>query len=466
MAVQTETRTAQLVRLIRTQIAARTLVPGTKLPSIRTQALARAVSITTVVEAYDRLAAEGLIESRRGAGFYVLGQKLPFNLAEAGPKLDREIDPLWVSRQSLETSPDALRPGCGWLPPGLMPVSILRRSLRALARTDAMILTDYSGPRGFLALRDHLARRLNQLGVPATPSQILLVESGTQAVDLFCRFLLTPGETVLLDDPCYFNFRALLQAHRLNVVSVPYTPTGPDVASFANILTKTKPRLYITNCAVHNPTGATLSALTAHRILKLTEQHELTIIEDDIFAEFEADPSPRLAAFDGLERVVQIGSFSKTISASLRCGYIAAKPEWIEGLEDLKIATTFSGGQLTTELLLNVLKDGGYRKHIEALRVKLAQLMSLTIERLQDVGLTPWTIPRAGMHLWCSLPEDYDATEIARQALARNIVLAPGNVFSPTQNAGNFLRFNVTQSLDPRLFAFFKEEFKKHKIEV
>ncbi|MDD2704422.1 MAG: PLP-dependent aminotransferase family protein [Acidocella sp.] len=442
----------QLAREMRGRIAARALAPGTRLPSIRAQAAARGVSKTTVVEAYDRLAALGLIESRRGSGFYVAGRPPPLSLTEDGPRLDREVDPLWVSRQSLETPDDALKPGCGWLPPGWMPEASLRRALRGLARAEAVALTDYGTPLGLLALREHLARRLGGFGVPAAPGQVLLTESGTHAADLLCRFLLEPGDTVLVDDPCYFNFRALLRAHRAKVVSVPYTPTGPDIAVFAEVLAVHKPRLYITNAAVHNPTGASLSALTAHRVLKLAEQHDLTIIEDDIFADFEAEPSPRLAAFDGLERVVQIGSFSKTLSASLRCGYIAAKAEWIEGLTDLKIATSFAGGRLSAEILLAVLQDGTYRKHVESLRTRLAGSMNQASAKLRAIGLTPWVEPRAGMFLWCELPEGLDAAEIARRALAENIVLAPGNVFSPAQTAGRFLRFNVAQCTDPRIF--------------
>ena len=81
------------------------------------------------------------------------------------------------------------------------------------------------------------------------------------------------------------------------------------------------------------------------------------------------DPAP--FAYDGLDRVIHIGSFSKTLSASARCGFIAAKPAWIDGLTDLKIATSFGGGRLSAELVLNVLSDGGYRKHLEILRGRL-----------------------------------------------------------------------------------------------
>jgi DNA-binding transcriptional MocR family regulator len=293
---------------------------------------------------------------------------------------------------------------------------------------------------------------MSEHGIAAAPDQIMLTESGTQAIDLLCRFLLEPGDTVLVDDPCYFNFHALLRAHRAKVVGVPMTPTGPDTEAFAQALTEHRPRLYITNAAIHNPTGATLSPVVAHRLLKLADQTDLTIIEDDIFRDFEPVAAPRLAAFDGLDRVVQIGSFSKTLSASARCGFIAAKPEWIEGLTDLKIATSFGGGRLSAELVLLLLKDGSYRKHIESLRSRLLGVMEETIAKLGSIGITPWLRPQAGMFLWCRLPEGIDAEHVARSCLADDIVLAPGNAFSLTQSASGFLRFNVAQSTDARIF--------------
>ncbi|MBM2711986.1 PLP-dependent aminotransferase family protein [Mesorhizobium caraganae] len=437
---------------IRQRIAARSLTPGARLPSIRAFAKAMQVSKSTVVEAYERLAAEGAIRARPGSGFYAAGSLAPLSLAEIGPRLDRAIDPLWVSRQSLEAGSEMLKPGCGWMPASWMPQSALRRALRTVARADDVDLADYGTPLGLPPLRQLLARRMEGHGIDVSPEQIMLTESGTQAIDLLCRFLIEPGDTVLVDDPCYFNFHALLRAHRAKVVSVPYTPSGPDIELFAQTLAEHKPRLYITNSAIHNPTGAILSPVTAHRLLKLADQSDLTIIEDDIFADFEHSPAPRLAAFDGLSRVVHIGSFSKTLSASVRCGFIAAPREWIEQLTDLKIATTFGGGRLAAELVLALLRDGSYRKHMDLLRARLSRAMSETGARLKTIGITPWIDQPAGLFLWCSLPDGVDAADIARRALADNIVLAPGNAFSLSGTASRFLRFNVAQCADERIF--------------
>jgi DNA-binding transcriptional MocR family regulator len=441
-----------VMEAIRARIASRALTPGARVPSIRAFAAAMKVSTSTVVEAYERLAGEGLITSRPGSGFYVAAPLAPLSLTEVGPRLDREVDPFWVSRLSLEPGEALLKPGCGWLPASWMPEKAIRRALRSLARGPDAVLADYGSPLGLASLRQLLARRLFERGVEAAPDQILLAESGTQAIDLLCRLLIEPGDAVLVDDPCYFNFHALLRAQRARIVSVPFTPNGPDVELFSRALEEHRPRLYITNSALHNPTGATLSPAIAHRILTLAGQFDLTIVEDDIFADFEEAPAPRYASFDGLESVVQIGSFSKTLSASVRCGYIAARPDWIDKLADLKIATSFGGGNFSAELVLMLLKEGSYRRHIEALRARLSRAREETARRLAPLGVRPWLMPRGGMFLWCRLPDGVDAAAVARLALGEGVVLAPGNVFSLSQSASRLMRFNVAQSADERIW--------------
>nr|WP_218281401.1 PLP-dependent aminotransferase family protein [Pseudomonas sp. RW407] len=446
------TRVDGVMRQVRERLAARSLVPGERLPSIRALAQSLEVSKSTVVEAYERLAAEGLIAARRGSGFYVCGRLPPLSLAEIGPALDRSIDPLWISRQSLEAAEDALKPGCGWLPPSWLPEDELRRALRQLAREPQSSLLEYGRPYGHAGLREQLARRLGDYGLQVGAQQIVLTDGGTHAIDLVCRFLLEPGDEVLVDDPGYFNFQALLRAHRAVAIGVPYTPHGPDIEALGAILQRHRPRLYITNSAFHNPTGAQLSPLVAHRLLKLAEAHDLLIVEDDIFADFEHEQVPRLSAFDGLQRVIQVGSFSKTLSASVRCGYIAARPQWCEQLVDLKLATSFGNSPFNAELLHELLRKGGYRRHMENLRARLAEAMGDTLARLRGLGLQPWLEPRGGVFVWARLPAGLDAAAVSRAALEQGMVLAPGNVFSLGQNAPDFLRFNVAQCQSPRVF--------------
>lgn len=447
MAASEVTRTEALMNAVRTKIASRALAPGDRVPSVRRFAETMGVSPSTVVEAYDRLAAEGLIRARRGSGFYVTGTNLPpMALAGMGTPRDRAVDPFWVSRQSLDADPSVLVPGCGWLPADWLPNAALRRAIRTVARADDAVLSDYASTRGSLTLRRFLLGRFAEEGISAIPDQVMLTGSGTQALDLICRFLLRSGDTVLVDDPCYFNFQAPLRAHQVKIVGVPYTPTGPDPAAFEVAVETERPRLYITNSALHNPTGASLSPQTAYRLLSAASAHDVTIVEDDIFADFEPDPSQRLAALDGLNRVIRIGSFSKTLSASVRCGYVAARKDWIEGLVDLQVATSFGGpSPVATELIANVLAGGSYRKHMDEVRQRLTRARKVAAARLAPLGIVPWIMPRGGFYLWCRLPDGHDSTVIALRCMAQDVVLAPGNVFSVSQSAASFLRFNVAQ---------------------
>lgn len=443
-------RTTEVMEAIRRKLATRALTPGERLPSIRRFAAVMGVSPSTIVEAYDRLVAEGVIRSQPGSGFYVAGVPPSPDLHLPEPQRERDVDPLWVSRQSLDTGRDVVKPGCGWLPPDWMPQAAMRRALRQLARGPDAILTDYGSSLGPLNLRRILARQFAEEGLEISPESILLATSASQSIDLICRSLLRPGDTVLVDDPCYFNFQALLRVYKARIVSVPFTPVGPDLAQFAQALTTHHPRLYITNSALHNPTGGTMTAQTAHRLLKLAEAHGLTIIEDDTFAALEPDLSPRLATLDGLERVIRIGSFSKTLSASIRCGYIAGPPDLIAALTDLQVATNFGGpSPVATEIVHATLSDGSYRKHVEGIRRRLTRIRKDTSARLVAMGITPWLMPRGGFYLWCALPQGRDASDIARAAMRRNVVLAPGNIFSPAQTAAGFMRFNVSQMHDP-----------------
>ena len=450
-------RIAQVMAHVRTQIDTRAWVAGTRLPSVRAQAKHLQVSVSTVAEAYERLVAEGLILAKAGSGYYVLGSAAPLALMQTGSAQERAIDPLWISRQALDAEEQLLRPGCGWLPPQWLFEDGMRRALRALARDDAASLSEYGTPLGLPALRSLIARRLNSTGLEVSPEQIVLTESGTQAIDLICRFFLQAGDVVLVDDPCYFNFHALLKAHRVKVVSVAYTEHGPDLEAFQAALSEHKPRLYITNSGIHNPTGASLSPVFAHRLLKLIDGSDMVVVEDDIYAEFELTPAARLSVFDGLERVIQIGSFSKTLSASVRVGYVAAKPEWVDGLVDLKIATSFSGGRLAQELVWHALTDSAYRKHLDAMRVRLAQAMQTVLPKLAAVGITPVFMPLAGMFLWCRLPAGFDAAQVAQACLQQGVVLAPGNAFSLSQQAADCLRFNVAQCWDEKIFTVLAE---------
>ena len=166
------------------------------------------------------------------------------------------------------------------------------------------------------------------------------------------------------------------------------------------------------------------------------------------------EPAPRLAALDGLDRVIRIGSFSKTLSASVRCGYIAARPDWIEALTDLRIATGFAGDRLSEELVLGVLGDGGYRKHMEALTRAPRQGHGGDDRRAcRRSASSPGSCrrPACSSGAACrtvSTPPTSPATRWPRTSCSR-----PATSSACRRRAGSFMRFNVAQCTDERVFA-------------
>ena len=306
------TRVEQVMACVRDHIERRVLSPGARLTSVRAMAETMGFSKSTVVEAYDRLVAERVIRSRPGSGFYIAARLPPLSLAQVGPRLDREIDPLWMMRQSMTSQTMSLKPGCGWLPDDWMPEELLRKGMRSVARVKNASVTGYAPPLGTEPLRRLVARRLGDQGIDAAPDQVLLTDSGTHAVDLVCRFLIEPGDVVLVDDPSYFNFHALLRAHRARIVGIPYTPGGPDIAAFAEALVEHRPRFYLMNSATHNPTGSTLSAACAHRIMKLAAEHAISSWSRTIYSPISRWRRRRVSRHS----TGSIGSFESVASQS------------------------------------------------------------------------------------------------------------------------------------------------------
>jgi len=128
----------------------------------------------------------------------------------------------------------------------------------------------------------------------------------------------------------------------------------------------------------------------------------------------------------------------------------------------LEVATNFGGlSPVAAELISATLGDGSYRKHLEALRRRLSVARREALSQFATLGIEPWLMPRGGFYLWCRLPEGRDAADVARLALDEKVVLAPGNVFSPSQSASGFMRFNVAQMTDPRVFAVLARALSK-----
>jgi DNA-binding transcriptional MocR family regulator len=290
------------------------------------------------------------------------------------------------------------------------------------------------------------------------PAQLLLTQGSSQALDLAVRRLVRAGDAVLVDDPGYANLLFSLRFQGARLIGVPRTPQGYDLAALEALVAEHRPKVFFTQPRLQSPTGSVAPLGQLHRVLQVAEKHDLTIVENDIYAELDPQPRPSLASLDQLARVLYIGSYSKTISPNIRVGYVAAHPDLLEDLAQLKMISGLTSAEFGERLALSALQDGRRRKHLKGLRERLAEAHQQVGGRLAELGFELFARPGAGMFLWARHPALPDPPALANRAAERDIMFGPGHLFRSGLEPTEWMRFNVAFCGDERLYSFLRAE--------
>lgn len=499
----------QLVMWARRRIDERVFRPGLRMPSIRRLASEKGVSPATVVDAYERLVNYGYLEARRGSGFYVLdrqreqgGAAHPTGAGLAagatsngtvragvsGPGVGTgtsraagggaggraratgnaplappsTIDVPWLLNNIMHTTAPEKAPGLGFLPNDWLDGEMLAQAVKRIGRQSGGALLRYGLPQGSLPLRQQLQIHLAGIEIGATPDQIVTLSGITNAVDLISRLYLQPGDSVLVGDPAWFQMFGRIVGQGARLLGVPYTANGPDLDALEMLAETWRPKLMVINSVLHNPTGTSLSAAQAYRILQIAERYDFIIVEDDIYGDLcpPNHPAVRLASLDQLRRVIYAGSFSKTLAPNLRVGYIACDPVLAKRLSDQKLLAALTTPELGERIIYGVLTEGHYRRHVERLRLKLDGVRAPALAALKQAGATLLCEPDAGMFVWANVHCDSSAmTAAAHEA---GFLLAPGALFSPSQTPSTYLRLNICSSTHPDFLVFLSDYIQRH----
>jgi DNA-binding transcriptional MocR family regulator len=450
---------AQIVEGLRRLIAEQTLRPGAKLPSIRAFAASHAVSVFTVVEAYDRLVAQGWLVSRTHSGFFVKRRAGDTAQPDEAPRADLRFDARWYLQHIFESRNLALRPGCGWLPHDWLFEEGVRRSLRQLASEGAQ-LGGYGLPHGHLALRQLIAESLSEREIAIGVDNVLLTQGSSQALDLAARRLVRAGDAVLVDDPGYPNLMFMLRFLGARLIGVPRDPNGYDLAALEALIVEHQPKLFFTQPRLQSPTNSVTPVAQLFRVLQLAEQHDLTLVENDIYLDLDPQSRPSLASLDQLKRVVYVGSYSKTISPNIRVGFLVARPDVLDDLAQLKMVSGLTSSDLTERLAFGALSEGRWRKHLKSLHSRLGEAHEQVAGQLSELGFELFNEPKAGMYLWARHPDLTDSGELSKLALLEGIMLGPGHLFLVEPRPTGWLRFNVAFSHDERVYRFLEAQIR------
>jgi DNA-binding transcriptional MocR family regulator len=443
----------QIVSSIEEALSHGTFAAGTALPSIRGLAKQHGLSAYTVAEAYQRLVSLGLIASRPGAGYRVATVAAQ---APAGPVWNApRLNAAWLLSDVFADQSIPIKAGCGWIPNDWINESGLQHALRTVSRTPGPRIGGYGHPYGLASLREYIGASLRRYSLAVGSAEILLTEGATQALDLIVRTLLRPGDTVIVEDPCYCNLLQILKLAFVNVVSVPRTVDGIDSAQLEAVIDAHRPKGLFINTVLQNPSGSSLSVSSAFRVLQITDRTGLWVVEDDISRELAPPGAPSLAAMEGLQRVIYVSGFSKTITPAARVGYIAANRELVAKLALTKMAVGLTSSEITERTVANVLIEGHYDRHVAHIRERLFNAHKRVAESMRRAGLEIFHEPNAGLFLWAKLPIRAEASlAVTTEALAKGIWLAPGSYFQPDEALSPWFRFNAATSDVPDLWKF------------
>lgn len=344
----------QIVAFFRAAVLRGALKPGARIPSSRQLAAELGVARITAVEAFDRLAAEGYFETRRGVGLFVAQTVTDAYLRALPEKPSRRRRAARPPAPAVVAGGGATvgMNGAGQAPfAAALPLATGVPALeefpwRDWARISARVYRErpaaalaYGDPQGLPDLRAAIADYLGAArGIVCDPDQIVVVSGSQQGIDLAARVVAAPGDAAWFEEPGYGAARAALAAARLRVVLVPADQDGLDVT--AGVAQAPDARLALVTPSYHYPLGATLSLARRRALLAWAHATGAWILEDDYYGEyrFAGRPQTPLYGLDRHERVLYLGTFSKMLAPGLRLGFLVAPRPLVRRLTALKTA--------------------------------------------------------------------------------------------------------------------------------
>ena len=433
---------------------------GDRLPSLRRLAKERRLSLSTVVQALRQLEDRGLVEARPQSGYFVRralslrAEPAPRSTPEAAVAVD-------VTQRLVRVLQAGARPGIAPLAaalphPSLLPVAALQRLYAGVARRHPKLLEGGSHINmDEPALIRQIVRRSLAWGGPLAGDEIVVTNSCTEALGLCLRAVTRPGDTVAVESPAYYLMLQLLETLGLRALEIPTDPrTGISVEALdlATRDGRVAACLLVPNAS--NPLGSVMPEAKKRLLAALTAARGVAVIEDDIYGDlcFDSQRPWPIKAFDTAGNVMLCSSFSKSLSPSLRIGFVAAG-RYRQAIALQKTLTSGGTNPITQHVLAEYLDSGAYERHLRGLRRSYEQ----QVERMRQAvtrhfpAETRITQPQGGFVLWLELPEEVDATALHERALGQGLAFVPGELFSASGMYRNCLRLNCGNPHAPEI---------------
>jgi len=446
---------AQIAGRIENQIKQNLLKYGDKLPSVRTLSNEQSISISTAYKAYVELENMGMIEARPKSGYYV---KFSQSRQSKAPEMKmplRKVEQASVGQmiamvyQNM-TEDSVLRLSRSSPSINLLPTAKLSKSMMEAIRKSASANVNYEKLQGNVSLRKQIAKNAFNWGGQITEDDVVTTQGCMEALVFCLRAVTKPGDTVAIESPTFFGIFNIMLSLDLKVLEIPVNPeTGIDIDYLAQAMAEVpiKACLFVTNFS--NPVGSCMPDDRKQKLVALLTKKQIPLIEDDIYGEIYFGKSrPRTCkSYDKDGWVMLCSSVSKSIAPGYRVGW-CIPGRFKEQIINLKMMHTISSATPTQAAIAHFFETGRYDLHMRNLRKMLyMQCMQYT----QGIAAhfpenTKISRPQGGYALWIELDKSIDAFELYQAAIAQNISIAPGQIFSTDARFTNFIRisFGIT----------------------
>ncbi len=459
----TELLANQLSSRIRALILNGDLAPGERLPASRTLARELGVSRTTVVEVFERLAAEGLIESRTGAGSFVSAlldnqhsSSLRDNSAAAGaiqPRLSSVMRSA-LGRFAQRIAHDKPQTFVTSLPSYAdFPMSQWSRKVAKHWREQRGVVLSYGEPQGHYPLRRSISQHLRaNRGVSCEPEQVFVVGGAQQAFQLIAHVLLDAGDKVWMENPGAIGLRNALIASGAQLVPVPVDEEGIDVA--AGLAAAADFRMALVTPSHQHPTAITLSLERRLSLLRAAEAAGAMIVEDDYDGEFyyRGRPPPALKSLDTRGVVVYVGTFSKTLFPALRIGYMVVPPSLVDVFDKITHAFLQGNPSNLQAVVADFIDSGDFSTHVRRMSTVYAERHDTLCDRADEElrGYLQLSRPHSGLNTVGWLRQGLDEAQVVAAAAAQGVTVAGVNRYclTPVQQSGVTMGFSGFSSRD------------------
>ena len=337
--------------------------------------------------------------------------------------------------------------------PNALPDEKVAELASCVLKQNGKQILQYGATEGYVPFLESLSKYVRQqLGIDI--DAVLPVTGSTQAMDLLCKALIDPGDTILVENPSFLGNLQCMKLYQANIIPVESDDNGLLPEDLEKKIKKYNPKMLYTIPTFQNPSGRTLSADRRKRVAELANMYHIVVAEDDPYRDlrYRGNPLPAIKSFDREGWVMFLGSFSKIISPGLRVGYIAGNQDIIRKCTVGKQSTDVHTANLNQAVVDQFLRQNLLPDHISAICAEYGAKMQLMLDELESFpdGVR-FTRPEGGLFIWVELPEKMDAAALLPKAIEKKVAYVPGTHFCVDGGHANTLRLNFSNSTEEQI---------------